>query len=322
MTREQLAAMKLLITGASGFIGSALIRQLVDEQHQIIGLSRKPARLQNKFTKLVAELAVKKGDGASDAGSLRAIGRLDEIEDNEAIDVIVNLAGEPILDRRWSQARKQKLYNSRLDTTAAVIDLIARLEHKPSVLVSGSAVGFYGSYPGNRVLNEQSEGRAGFTHKLCADWENRALGAELSGVRVCLLRTGVVLGPGGALKRMLPPFKLGLGGRIGTGKQWFSWIHLNDMVAVILFLIEHQVLSGVFNATAPEPVTNAVFSKALGEVLDRPVFLPMPAVVMQLLLGEGAELLCEGQRVVPFRLQEAGFEFSQPALESALRASI
>ncbi len=301
--------MKLLITGASGFIGSALIRQLLDKDNQIIGLSRKPEQLKKLF------LGV-------DSQKFRAIGQLSEIGDDEAIDAIVNLAGEPILDRRWSKARKQVLYNSRLETTAAVIELIERLNHKPSVLVSGSAIGFYGSWPGDRVLSEHSEGRPGFTHKLCSDWENKALDAERLGVRVCLLRTGVVIGHGGALKRMLTPFRFGLGGPVGSGQQWFSWVQLEDMVAIILFLIDHQVLSGAFNATAPEPVTNAVFSKTLGRVLGRPALIRMPALVLQLLLGEGAELLCEGQRVVPSRLLEAGFEFKAPSIEAAIRASV
>ncbi|MEH6470566.1 MAG: TIGR01777 family oxidoreductase [Halopseudomonas sp.] len=295
--------MKLLITGASGFIGSALIDRLLANEHQVIGLSRKPERLQKKR-----------------GGSFRAIRALSEIASDESIEAVINLAGEPILDKRWSEARKQLLYDSRLDTTAAVIALIKRLEQRPQVLISGSAIGFYGSHQGDRMLDEQSEGRLGFTHKLCSDWENLALDAQAQGVRVCLLRTGVVLGNGGALKRMLPPFKFALGGPIASGKQWFSWVHLADMVAIIQFLLDHQVLSGAFNATAPEPVTNAVFSQSLARTLHRPAVLPMPGFVMRLLLGEGAELLCEGQRVVPARLQEAGFEFSYPQLDQALKS--
>lgn len=295
--------MKLLITGASGFIGTALIHQLLAAEHQVIGLSRKPELLQSKIS-----------------GQFRAIKDLAEIDANEEIEAIINLAGEPVLDKRWSEARKQLIYASRLDTTAAVIELIKRLENCPQVLVSGSAIGFYGSHPGDRMLDERSEGRPGFTHKLCSAWENKALEAQSLGVRVCLLRTGVVLGQGGALQRMLPPFKLALGGPIGSGKQWFSWVHLDDMVAIIGFLLAHEVLTGVFNATAPEPVTNAVFTQALGRALHRPVLLPMPGFVLRLILGEGAELLCEGQRVVPMRLQEAGFEFIYPDIDQALKS--
>lgn len=293
--------MKLLITGASGFIGTVLTRRLLDAQHQVVGLSRTPDRLQSKF-----------------AGQFRAVKSLAEIDAAEDIDAIVNLAGEPILGKRWSQAQKQRIYTSRLDTTAAVLQLIRRLDKPPGVLVNGSAIGFYGSQPGDRVLDEQSEGRPGFTHKLCADWENKALEAQQQGVRVCLLRTGVVLGDGGALKRMLPPFRCALGGPIGNGRQWFSWIHLEDMVSAIEFLLAHEVLTGVFNATAPTPVTNAAFTQALGRALRRPVVLPMPSFLLRLMLGEGAELLCEGQRVIPARLLDAGLEFSYPDIDKAL----
>lgn len=297
--------MKLLITGASGFIGTALIRQLLVAGHEVIGLSRTPERLQKKFS-----------------GQIRAINQLTEVDASENIEAIINLAGEPILDKRWSAARKQLLYASRLDTTAALIELIKRLDSVPQLLISGSAVGFYGSHPGDRMLDERSEGRPGFTHKLCADWENKALEAQALGVRVCLLRTGVVLGDGGALQRMLLPFRLALGGPIGRGDQWFSWIHLDDLLAIIQFLLAHEVLTGAFNATAPEPVTNAAFTRALGRALHRPTLLPMPEFVLRLLLGEGAELLCEGQRVVPARLLEAGFEFSYPDIDLALQSLV
>jgi len=293
--------MKLLITGASGFIGSALIRRLVADGHQIMGLSRSPERLLKTQT-----------------AALQVVRTLEEIDAEESIDAIINLAGEPILDKRWSDARKQLIYNSRIDTTTGLIALIKRLKTRPKVLVSGSAIGFYGSCPGDRLLDEGSEGLPGFTHQLCLDWENKALEAQSLGVRVCLLRTGVVLGQGGALQRMLLPFRLALGGPIGDGQQWFSWIHLDDMVAIIQFLLAHEVLTGPFNATAPEPVTNSVFTKALGRALHRPTLLPMPAFVLQWILGEGAELLCEGQRVLPARLLEAGFEFRHPDIDGAL----
>lgn len=290
----------VLVTGASGFIGSALITALLADGVEVIGLSRQPDKLQRRFP------------------AIRVVDDLERLASDQAIDAVVNLAGEPILDARWSEARKQRLYASRLDTTRALIRLFERLAAPPQTLISGSAIGFYGSHDSDRVLLEQDDGRACFAHELCRDWEACALEAENKGLRVCLLRTGVVLGPGGALGRMLPPFRFGLGGPIGSGRQWMSWIHLDDMVALIRFLLDHQVLRGVFNATAPEPVTNKQFSQTLGAVLHRPALLPVPPLMLRLMLGEGATLLTEGQRVMPARLLEAGFEFRYPELKAAL----
>ncbi|HEY5717086.1 MAG TPA: TIGR01777 family oxidoreductase [Motiliproteus sp.] len=294
--------LQLVITGASGFIGSALVTQLLADGNRIVALSRTPAVLRKRFP------------------ALEVVDSLDQISADRHIDAIINLAGAPILDARWSEKRKALLRNSRLHTTEAVVRLIQRLERRPEVLISGSAIGFYGSHDSDRVLLEQDDGHSGFTHELCRDWEQTAQRAEALGVRVCLLRTGVVLGAGGALARMLLPFRLGLGGPIGNGRQWMSWIHLDDMVALIRFLLVQQVLAGVFNATAPEPVTNTVFTRTLGRVLKRPTVLPMPAWVLRLALGEGATLLTEGQRVIPGRVREAGFAFQYPALEGALAA--
>ncbi|WP_210395403.1 TIGR01777 family oxidoreductase [Motiliproteus sediminis] len=293
---------EVLITGASGFIGGALIDSLLADGIGVIGLSRRPEKLQRRFP------------------GIRVVADLNEITADCTIDAVVNLAGEPILDARWSETRKRVLYDSRLDTTRQLVALIERLDTRPATLVSGSAIGFYGSHDSDRVLLEQDDGRACFAHELCRDWEAAAQQAEGLGLRVCLLRTGVVLGQGGALKRMLPPFRLGLGGPIGQGRQWMSWVHLEDMVALIRFLLDHQVLSGVFNATAPEPVTNKTFSQTLGAVLNRPAVLPVPPLMLKLILGEGATLLTEGQRVVPARLLEAGFEFRYPELKPALQS--
>ncbi|MCW8885403.1 MAG: TIGR01777 family oxidoreductase [Motiliproteus sp.] len=295
--------MKCLVTGASGFIGSALIdRWLEDESvEKVIALSRSPESLSSRFK-----------------GKVAAVGDLKQIADDEAIDCIVNLAGEPILDKRWSEQRKQDLYNSRVGTTEQLLALCRRLKQPPGVLVSGSAIGFYGNQKDDRQLDEQEAGHPCFAHHLCHDWENAALLAEELGIRVCLSRTGVVIGHGGALQRMLLPFRLGLGGPIGHGRQWMSWIDLEDMVNGIDFLVRHETLSGPFNLTAPTPVTNREFSSTLGRSLNRPAFMPMPGMVMELILGEGAELLTEGQRVVPQKLLQAGFEFSYPELQQSL----
>ncbi len=298
--------MKVLITGGSGFIGRALTASLLEAGDEVIVLSRAASRATQRL-----------------GAQVQVVERLESIPSNQAIDAIVNLAGAPIVGRRWSVARKQLLRESRLGTTRALLKLVERLETRPEVLVSGSAVGYYGSHENNIVLTEEADDyRPGFSHQLCADWEARALEAESLGVRVCLLRTGIVLGRGGALAKMLPAFRLGLGGPIGSGRQWMSWIHLSDEVGIIRYLLEQQTLRGPFNACAPEAVTNAEFSRTLGLVLRRPAVLRVPAVMLELLLGEASELLVSGQRVYPRRLLDAGYSFKHPVLEPALRAAL
>ncbi len=296
--------MKCLVTGASGFIGSALIDKWLTEQsdYQITGLSRKPARLKRRFN-----------------GRIGTVSSLSELDADSEFEVVVNLAGEPILDRRWSEQRKQQLYDSRIGVTEQLLAALDRSGGLPRVMISGSAIGFYGSQWDDRCLNEREQGSPCFAHSLCRDWEHKALEAEPKGVRVCLLRTGVVIGNGGALARMLPPFRFGLGGPIGHGRQWMSWIDLEDMICAIDFLVRHETLAGPFNLTAPTPVTNREFSQALGKQLRRPAVITMPATAMRLLLGEGAELLVEGQRVVPERLLQAGFNFRYPQLSDSLQ---
>ncbi|UTW13768.1 TIGR01777 family oxidoreductase [Marinobacterium rhizophilum] len=296
--------MKVLISGGSGFIGTALVRDLVARGHEVLVLSRSVQRTSRRL-------------------GVRVLGGLDQIGSGEAIDAIVNLAGAPIVGRRWTDARKRELRASRLNTTEALLELIARLERPPEVLVSGSAVGYYGSHSGDMPLTEEADDyRPGFSHQLCADWESCALQAEALGVRVCLLRTGIVLGAGGALSKMLPAFRCGLGGPVGNGRQWMSWIALEDELAIIRFLLEQSTLRGPFNACAPDAVTNAGFATALGAVLRRPARLRVPATVLELLLGEASELLVSGQRVYPRRLLDAGYEFRCTSLEEALKAAV
>ncbi|MCP4595576.1 TIGR01777 family oxidoreductase [Neptuniibacter sp.] len=292
--------MKILITGGTGFIGQHLIRKRLQAGDEIYCLSRDPDKVERIFS-----------------GKVAALKALPDPEDFE-VDAVVNLAGEPIVDKRWNEARKQVLRNSRIDLTTELVDWIAKLPVKPEVLVSGSAIGYFGSVEGGQKLGESADFTPGFTHDLCNDWEKAALSAESSGVRVCLIRTGVVLGHGGALSKMYYPFKMGLGGPVGSGKQWMSWIHIDDEVEVIEMLLTHSQLSGVFNLTSPNAATNGAFSKTLGRVMHRPAILPMPAYAMKLLLGEGAELLLEGQRVYPEKLLQVGYKFKYPDLEEAL----
>lgn len=295
--------MRVLITGGTGFIGGHLVKALLTRGDEVVVLSRRPSSAE-----LDARVAV-----YSELGQIRG-----------AVDAVVNLAGAPIADKRWTDKRKALLRESRLQTTAQLVEWLSRLESKPEVLVSGSAIGYYGSQ-GDRELDEEAEVRTDFAHQLCADWEATALRARESGVRVCLIRTGVVLGHGGALSKMLPPFRLGLGGPIGSGRQWMSWVHIDDEVAAILHLIDHKTLEGPFNLTSPRPATNEEFSKTLASVLGRPCVFRVPAPVMKLMMGEASDLVVKGQRVVPVKLLRSGYSFRytdlKPALTQVLRAS-
>lgn len=284
--------MRILISGGSGFIGQALSKTLVARGDEVIIWSR--------------ESSVQPG----------WITQLEHI--NEPVDAVVNLAGAGIVDQRWTAERKQLLRDSRIVTTQTLVDWMKTVASPPKILISGSAIGYYGNHVQGE-LDEEAEPKDGFPHQLCADWETEALKAEALGVRVCLIRTGVVLGANqGALKKMLPPFKLGLGGPIASGEQWMSWIHIDDEVDAICWLIDQPSLEGAFNLTAPEAVTNSTFSKTLGKVLNRPAVFRVPGVVMKLMLGDASELLLEGQCVRPKALQDSGFVFKYPTLHSAL----
>lgn len=294
--------MDVLITGGTGFIGQALCQALLAQKQELGVFCRHPAR--------VASLC---------GHDVRAVSSLDEMTAYSP-RAIVNLAGLPIADKRWSAARKNALLASRVTLTETLVSQLASMPVKPEVLVSASAVGFYGDC-GNSLLDESAHAHAEFTHELCAAWEQAALAAEQYGVRVCLLRIGLVVGPnGGFLRRMLLPFRLGLGGRLGDGQQWMSWVHQDDVVAMIMYLLEHITLRGVFNGTAPEPVRNQEFTQLLAGVLSRPALLPVPGLLLELGLGEMSRLLLTGQRVLPQRLLEAGFEFKYPTLRPALKS--
>lgn len=293
--------MKILVTGGTGFIGQHFISNRIKEGDEIFCYTRDASKVKEIFGEAVTPVV--------------DMPPKDDLE----LDAVVNLAGEPIADKRWSNERKQLLRESRINLTAALVEWIKGLEKKPEVLISGSAIGYYGSVAGDQKLNESAPATPGFTHSLCQDWEKEAFKVEEVGVRVCLLRTGVVLGNGGALAKMYLPFKMGLGGPIGKGNQWMSWIHIDDEVEIIEMLLTHTQLSGAFNLTAPNAVTNREFSKTLGKVMHRPAILPMPGYAIKLLLGDGAELLLEGQRVYPEKLLEIGYKFKYTELKDALK---
>ena len=294
--------MNILITGGTGLIGRALCRFWLQQGHQLTVCSRTPEK--------VAGLC---------GAQVRGIGQLEQYAGE--LDAVVNLAGAPIADRPWTAKRRQLLWDSRITLTEQLVAWLATRQQQPQVLLSGSAVGWYGD-GGERPLDEQQPAvTSDFASLLCDAWESAALTAEVLGIRVVRIRTGLVLAAeGGFLQRLLLPFKLGLGGRIGSGKQWMPWIHLQDQIALIDFLLHHASASGPYNACAPQPVRNTDFSKTLGRTLHRPTFMPMPGMLLKLGLGELAGLLLGGQRAVPKRLQEAGFEFRFKDLDSALQA--
>lgn len=293
--------MRILLTGGTGLIGRALCRHWAAQGHELLVWSRRP------------------GEVAALCSGARGVGRLAELDGEAPLDAVVNLAGAPIADRPWTTARRRLLWHSRVTLTRQLVDWLASRPVRPRVLLSGSAVGWYGD-GGERRLNEDSAaGREDFGSELCFAWEEAAQKAEELGIRVVLVRTAPVLArEGGMLGRLLPPFRLGLGGRLGSGRQWMPWIHLEDEVGLIDFLLQHEECRGPYNACAPNPVRNAEFTRILARALHRPALLPAPACVLRLVLGEMAVLLLGGQHLQPQRSLEAGYQFRFPDLETAL----
>jgi len=292
--------MQILITGGTGFVGHALCPRLAAAGHEVVILTRQPnVRLPE--------------------GARSAVTRLDEL-DAADFGGVINLAGAPIGDARWTEIRKKLLLDSRVHTTARLVEWMGRARRSPPVLVSASAVGYYGEQ-GDRPIHEDTQPTPGFTHELCAAWEREAVKASALGVRVCVMRIGVVLDrDGGALAKMLPAFRMGAGGRLGDGRHYFPWIHREDIAAIGQWLLENPQARGPYNAGAPNPVTNAEFTRALGQALGRPTVLPMPEAALKLLFGEMSELLLVSDRMLPRRLLDEGFKFSYPRLDDALAA--
>jgi uncharacterized protein (TIGR01777 family) len=295
----------IAITGASGMVGQALAKSLEAEGHAVRRFVR------GKSATTASEIAWDPASG------------LIEVDKLEGIDAVVNLAGENIAGARWNAKVKERIVSSRVDSTRTLCQALAKLERKPSVLVSASATGFYGDRGAER-LTEESPAGVGYLPETCVRWEAETRPAWEAGIRVVQLRIGVVLSTaGGALAKMLTPFKLGAGGVLGSGEQYMSWITLTDLVAAIRFAIDNPTLHGAVNAVSPQPVTNAEFTKSLGSALNRPTILPMPAFAARLALGEMADaLLLASTRAEPVRLTQTGFAFQHPELNAALAACL
>ena len=291
--------MRVLVAGGTGLVGAPLCRALGGAGHAVTVVSRDPTRVNGTAIGWDAL-----------PGAVR-----------EA-DALVNLAGEPIAARRWSTAQKQRIHGSRVDATRKLVGAVAAADRRPAVLVNASAIGWYGSR-GDEALDETAPPGTGFLAGVCEAWEREALAAEALGLRVVRLRIGVVLASeGGALARMLPVFRAFLGGPLGSGRQWMSWIHRGDLVGLVIEALAREAYRGAVNATAPEPATNAEFAAALGRVLARPARLRTPALVLRLALGEMSEMLLTGQRVLPAVAARLGYAWRHPDLESALRVTL
>jgi uncharacterized protein len=295
---------QIVIAGGSGFLGSALVRRLEHDGHRARVLTRRPTSDRD-----IAWMPTAEGEHSAPAPWAHAL---------DGIDVVVNLAGEGIADRRWSEERKRALRASRLLPTRSLVTTIRSVARPPAVFISGSAVGYYGPQ-GNELVTESTPPGTDFLARLSVEWEQEAERASAT-TRVVRIRTGLVLHPdGGVLSKMLLPFRLGVGGPFGSGTQYMPWIHLDDWVALVLWVMTRSDADGAFNATAPTPVTNAEFTGALGRTLGRPTFMRVPAVALRLLLGELAESLLTGQRAIPERAEGMGFQFRFREIGPALR---
>ncbi|MBI5675585.1 MAG: TIGR01777 family protein [Nitrospirae bacterium] len=292
--------MNILITGGTGFIGTPLSRELRNSGHTVVVTTRQTSVSKEKLTWNPPALI------PSDVIS--------------RFDAVINLAGEPVAPGRWTKKRKELIMSSRIDTTRSLVESIKKAASKPKVLISASAIGYYGAH-GDEYVTEDTLPASDFLARVCKAWEEEALKAQESGIRVVLIRIGGVLeADGGALPKMMTPFKFFLGGPVGSGKQWFSWIHRNDVLGIIKYALENESLSGPLNATAPNPVTNREFSSTLGDAIHRPSWLAVPSFIVKLTLGELGGMLLTGQRVLPEKIVRSGYKFKYHDLEDALKA--
>lgn len=295
--------MKIMIAGGTGFIGGELVAQLRKKDHEVFLLSRSERKNADPKIHYLS------WDGKS-MGSWS--------EEMKAMDAVINLAGESIAEKRWSRAQKDKIIQSRVLATRAIVEAISKSDPKPKVLINASAVGYYGNVPEGEVSETHAKG-TGFLAETCDAWENEAKRAQALGLRTVFLRIGIVLEKGGgALSKILPPFQMFAGGPLGSGKQWFPWIHRDDVVGIILFALENESLLGPVNTTAPNPVTMRDFCRDLGNAIHRPSWAPVPAFALNILLGEMSSMLLGGQKAVPEKLLKHHFNFKFPVLGGAL----
>lgn len=299
--------MKVMITGATGFIGRQLIKALNERGHEIVILTRNPDSARFRIPVHCETVTWDPSRGSLPSSVLKEV------------DAVINLAGENIADGRWSAKRKRELIQSRVHSVRRLIDAMTYMDLKPQSFISASAIGFYGDR-GEEFLDEKDTRGHGFLSDVCHSWEDEILKARDLGIRTVAYRIGMVLGhDGGALDKILPPFKLGVGGKLGNGSQWMSWIHINDLVDMLIHAVENSSFEGIYNAVSPNPVRNIEFTKILGNVLRRPTMFPVPKFVLKCALGELSELLLGGQRVKSEKIADTGFEFKYPSIQEALQ---
>ncbi|MGB3404636.1 MAG: TIGR01777 family oxidoreductase [Microcoleaceae cyanobacterium] len=302
--------MKVAITGATGFVGSRLVERLSEMGHSILVFSRNRDKAQRIFpSSAYPQLEIVSYTPTQPGAWQEAIA---------GCEGVVNLAGAALADERWTSERKREIIDSRVKLTENLVSAIAKSDPKPTVLVNASAIGYYGTNE-TATYDETSPSGDDFLAEVCQKWETAANKVKDSGTRLVIIRVGLVMGMGGALGKMLTPFKLFAGGPLGDGNQWFSWVHRDDLVNLIIHSLTHPEIEGVLNGTAPNPVKMNEFCQTLGKVLDRPSWLPVPAFALEALLGDAAKLVLEGQQVLPKQTQQTGFQYQYPQLEPALR---
>ncbi|NJN29683.1 MAG: TIGR01777 family protein [Synechococcales cyanobacterium RM1_1_8] len=301
--------MKVAITGATGFVGSRLVERLVEAGHQVVVLTRSVSKAEQRFPQ--AEFPSLEFVAYSPETLAEWQGVICQCQG------VINLAGEPIAEKRWSVDQKNEILNSRVDTTRSLVQAIEQAESKPQVFVSGSAIGYYGTSE-TATFDEGSGPGDDFLAEVCKQWEAEAQKVS-DGVRLVILRIGVVLDNGGAVAKMLPAFRAFAGGPIGSGRQWFSWVDREDLVSLIIQALTDGQMQGAYNATSPNPVTMKQMTDSLGEVMGRPSWMPVPGFALELLLGEGAKVVLEGQKVMPKQTQASGFEYEYGELKDSLK---